>query len=132
MHASFNILSIMLLLSQFVFLWCCFVNIKFLCICTLCNILNACMYCHYTAYLIVICLMNLMTSFKKKHMWRHRSRAPVCLCHIPALPTMGGRLDWHVIQRSQKQELLGTYAFSVSTIAVSQFFGKILHPWTVN
>ena len=38
---------------------------------------------------------------------------------------MGGRLDWHVIQQSQKQELLGTYVFSVSTIAVSQFSGRI-------
>ena len=41
----------------------------------------------------------------------------------PFLPTMRGRLDWYVIQRSQKQELLGTYAFSISTIAVSQFSG---------
>ena len=44
----------------------------------------------------------------------------------PFLPTICGRLDWHVIKRSQKQELLGTYAFSISTIAVNQFSG-----WTV-
>ena len=41
----------------------------------------------------------------------------------PFLPTMRGRLDWYVIQRSQKQELLGNYAFNISTIAVSQFPG---------
>ena len=41
----------------------------------------------------------------------------------PFLPTMRGRLEWHVIQRSQNQEPLGTYAFSISTIAVSQFSG---------
>ena len=43
----------------------------------------------------------------------------------PFLPNLCRRLDWHVIQRSQKQELLGTYAFSISTIAVSQFSGGI-------
>jgi len=36
---------------------------------------------------------------------------------------MRGRLDWYVIQQSQNQEPLGTYAFSISTIAVSQFLG---------
>ena len=34
------------------------------------------------------------------------------------------RLDWHVIQRSQKQELLGTYAFSISTIAGKLVFRR--------
>ena len=43
----------------------------------------------------------------------------------PFLPNLRRRLDWHVIQRSQKQELLGTCAFSISTIAVSQFSGGI-------
>ncbi len=49
-------------------------------------------------------------------------------CHVSFMPVLilRGRLDWHVIlsmviQRSQKQERLGTYAFSISTIAVSQF-----------
>ena len=41
----------------------------------------------------------------------------------PFLPTMRGRLDWYIIQLSQKQELLGTYTFSISTIAVNQFSG---------
>ena len=51
-------------------------------------------------------------------------------CHFPFMPvfvlqawTLNGQLEWYIIQRSQKQEPLGTYAFSVSTIAMNQFSG---------
>ena len=55
------------------------------------------------------------------HMLQQYIRVMFRLCSF--LPTLRGQLDWHVLQRSQKQELLGTYAFSISTIAVSQFSG---------
>ena len=53
-------------------------------------------------------------------------------CHFPFMPVsvlqawaLNGQLEWYVIQRSQKQEPLGTYAFSVSTITMNQFSGGI-------
>ena len=57
------------------------------------------------------------------HVLQLNNRVTFRLC--PFLPNLRGQLDWHVIQRSQKQELLGTYAFSSSTIAASQFSGGI-------
>ena len=56
-------------------------------------------------------------------------------CHFPFMPVsvlqawaLNGQLEWYDIQRSQKQEPLGTYAFSVSTIAMNQFSAGINLP----
>ena len=46
------------------------------------------------------------------------SHPTVCQCYVSFMPVLAGRLDWHVIQPSQKQELLGTYMFRVCEEAI--------------
>ena len=59
--------------------------------------------------------MNTQSEFDKNSIERFHvtSHPALRLYHFPFMPM---KLDWYVIQRSQKQELLGTYAFSVLTI----------------